>query len=328
MRRRDFLELLGIVAVVWPSIGEAQQQIPTIGVLLGTSVEGDPLLEERVAILRTSLQQLGWEEGRTLNIHWRFAADSSERLQTYVAELKSLKPDVIIAQSTQVISALREAVPSIPIVFVQISDPVNAGLVRSLSHPEGNLTGFTAFDAGFGAKWLELLKTIAPNILEVTALRNPDYLSTVGYMRQLEAAAAAFRIRLLPADVRSTSDIEQVITQLNKKAGMGLVALPDTTTLTHRKLIVGLTTQYRVPSIYWARYVAREGGLIGYGVETNDLYRKPALYVDRILRGAKVGDLPIEGPTRFTLGINLKTANELSLEVPPSLLARADEIIE
>jgi putative ABC transport system substrate-binding protein len=328
MKRREFLSGLGGAAAAWPSIAQSQQsgRMQRVVVLIGLA-EDDPIAKSRVAAFQQGFQALGWMDGRNVQIDYRFAGDDPGRVTSNVSEMVRSAPDVIMAQSTPILMALRKATRSIPVVFVQISDPVSSGLVTSLAQPGANFTGFTGFEDTMGAKWLEALKEIAPHLTRVAAIENPGYVSSAGYLRSMETAAS-FGVRLTRAGVRNAAEIKQSIDAFSQEANGGLIVLPDITTATHRELIIELAAKYRLPAIYAFRYLAEGGGLMSYGADQNDMYRRSASYVDRILRGTKPADLPVQQPTKFELVINLKAAKALYLTIPPTMLARADEVIE
>ena len=328
MQRRDFLSVLG-GAAAWPLTAWAQQpeQMRRIGVLMGIA-ESDPEGQARVAAFRQGLQELKWVEGGNIKIDLRWATGDAARTKAYAAELVSLAPDVIFAQNTPVIRELVRETRTIPIVFAVVSDPIGDGFVTSLSKPGGNITGFSSLDPAVAGKWLQLLKQISPHIRRVAIIFNPDTAPHSIFLPALEAAAPSFAVKLIRATVRDTAEIESAIAALASEPDGGLIVMPDVFVSNNRKLIYKLSAQHRVPTVYPFRYHAADGGLISYGPDIVDQSRQAASYVDRILKGEKPADLPVQAPTKYQLVINLKTAKALGLTVPPTLLATADEVIE
>jgi putative tryptophan/tyrosine transport system substrate-binding protein len=332
MKRRTFITLLGGAAATWPLAARAQQpdQMRRIGVLMGTE-ESDPDQKALVSAFAQALADLGWRDGRNIRIEYRWASGDTGRLREKAAELASIAPDVVLAQGTAPTTALRQAAPATAIVFVMVTDPVGSGLVSSLAHPGGNITGFTNYEYALGGKWLETLREIAPGINRVAVMHNPDNAAAPGQLRAIEAAAPALGVQVPAAPVRGAAEIEHAIATfappVNGGLG-GLVVLVDFITLTHRDLIVTLAARHRLPAIFNLRVFVKSGGLVSYSINPTDLFHRAASYVDRILKGAKVAALPVQQPTKFELHVNLKTAKALGLEVPPTLLARADEVIE
>ncbi|AWM27998.1 ABC transporter substrate-binding protein [Sinorhizobium fredii] len=293
------------------------------------SAESDPDGQARVKAFRDALQDLGWVEGRNLQLDRRWAAGGVDRFRTYAAELVALAPDLVLGDATPSVAALLRETKTIPIVFCRVGDPVGSGFVKSLARPGGNVTGFTAFEASMGPKWLELLKDASPGLVHVALLFNPKTAPHVEslFLRSIEAAAPSLGIVAVPARVQSSAAIKDAIRAIGQANG-GLAAMPDTFLVDHRGLITKMAAQHHVPAIYTNRVFAAEGGLLSYGFDVPDMYRRAASYADRILRGARPSELPVQAPTRFQLVINLKTANALGLTIPPTLLARADEVIE
>jgi putative tryptophan/tyrosine transport system substrate-binding protein len=327
MRRRDFITLLGSAAAVWPVATRAQQseRMRRIGVLMNISAD-DPEAQSRMTAFVQGLQQSGWTDGRNMRIDTRWAAGDADRYHRYAEELLALAPDVILASATPSVQALQQATRTVPIVFANVGDPVGMGLVESVARPGGNTTGFSAFDLGFGAKWLELLKEIAPRLTRVAVLRD----LTIGpaQLSAIQAVAPSFGVELSPVGVRDADEIERTIAAFARSSNAGMIVTASTSALIHRRLIVMLAARHRLPAVYSYRYFATTGGLMSYGVNPIDMYRRAASYVDRILRGEKPADLPVQAPTKYELVINLKTAKALDLEVPDKLLARADEVID
>jgi putative ABC transport system substrate-binding protein len=330
MRRRDFISLLGGAAVAWPHAAIAQQpdRVRRIGLLMVFAAT-DPEGQRRAAIFAQALQKLGWTDGSNVRIDYRWAGGDADQTRTFAKELVSLAPDVLLAGATPPATALQSVTRTIPIVFVGVSDPVGQGIVESLAHPGGNLTGFTDFEFSLGAKWLETLKAIAPRVTRVALIFNPKTARFAPlYLRSAEAAASSFVLELTATPVHDDAEVERALTSLGSEPGGSVLVLPDIFTVTHRKPIIELAARYRLPAVYPYRYFAADGGLLSYGIDPIDPYLRAASYVDRILKGAKPADLPVQQPTKFELVINMKTAKALGLTVPPSLLVRADEVIE
>jgi putative ABC transport system substrate-binding protein len=274
------------------------------------------------------LQELGWANGRNVQIEFRFAGGDEARLSSLATELIELRPEMIIAAATAAAAALRQQTLSIPIVFVLVADPVGQGFVTNLARPEGNITGFTNFEFSMGGKWLQVLKECAPGVSAVAVVFDPNLPTWAPFLRSIESAAPPFGIRLTPVGVRDAADIEQRLAAFAHEPNGALIVLASPVTMQHRQSIIAATARYRLPAVYPFRVFTVDGGLISYGVDVPDLYKRAASYVDRILRGAKAADLPVQEPTKYELTINLKTAKALGLMVPPTLLARADEVIE
>src|SRR5262245_35186307 len=327
MKRRAFISLLGGAAAAWPLAARAQQgeRIRRIGVLMA-SAETDPESPSRVAAFQQGLAMVGWITGQNVRIDYRWAAGEPTRMQVMARELVDLQPDVILASTTPSTAALMRETRTIPIVFVVVSDPVGSGFVASIARPGGNITGFTNIESSLGGKWIQLLKEIAPRVTRVALMFNPETaLFAAYYVRPIEAAAPSFAVEHIAKPIRTDSEIEPAIADMGRG---GLIVLPETFTTIHRKSIILAAARNNVPTIYPFRFMASDGGLIAYGVDLVDLFRRAAPYVDRILRGANPADLPVQAPTKFELAINLKTAKALGLQVPPTLLATADEVIE
>jgi putative tryptophan/tyrosine transport system substrate-binding protein len=326
VKRRDFMILLG-GAAAWPLAAHAQQpdRVRRVGVLMGIAddLEG----QARIAVFRQALQALGWTEGRNIQLIYRWSAGDAVQARRFAKELLDLRSDVILVNSTPVAAAVKDTVRRTPTVFVQVSDPVAAGVVQSLARPGGSLTGFTNFDPSTADKWLELLKRVAPNITRVAYLFNPNTAPHL-YARAVETAAPLFSVKAFPAAVHDVDEIERTIEQISRESDSALLVLPDLFTSTNRESIIALAARYRLPAVYPFRYFAANGGLMSYGTEVLDTYRQAASYIDRILKGEKPGDLPVQQPTKFEFVINLKTAKMLGLDVPRTLIARADEVIE
>ncbi|HXX06598.1 MAG TPA: ABC transporter substrate-binding protein [Pseudolabrys sp.] len=327
VNRRELIVALG-GALVLPSATGAQEteRVRRIGVLM-TGPADDAEGQSRLAGFLQSLQQLGWTVGRNLRIDYRWANDSTHRRQ-YAAELIALAPEVILASTSPSTAALQQASNTVPIVFASVTDPVGQGFVASLPHPGGNITGFALYEYGISTKWLELLKEIAPHLTRVAVLRDPTLPFTSGELGAMQGVAPSLRVDVSAVNVRDAGEIERGIATFARQPNGGLVALGSPVTLAHRDLIATLAARHRLPAIYTTRYFVTSGGLMSYGPDRVDLYRRAAGYVDRILKGENPADLPVEAPTKFELTINLKTAKALGLSVPPSLLAQANEVIE
>lgn len=326
MRRRDFITLMGGSAAAWPLTLHAQQsgQMRRIGVLMPYAKDNSES-QARITAFVQGLQKLGWTEGRNLQIEYRWETGD---LQKAATELVALSPDVIFANSTQAVAALQQATRSVPIVFTNVTDPLSGGLVASLAKPGGNITGFTPVDYGMGAKWVELLKEIAPYVTHVGVIRDPTSTASIGHFAAIQSAARTLGLEVSPLGGRDARDIEQTVTEFAAGSNRGLITVASPLTTNTRALIISLTVQHRLPAVYPFRFFVTDGGLISYGPETIDPFRQAAGYVDRILKGEKPADLPVQSATKYELVINLKTAKALGLSVPPSLLSRADEIIE
>jgi putative ABC transport system substrate-binding protein len=326
MRRREFIAGLGSAAV-WPVAARAQQgERVRIGVLMFGD-ENDPVTKARVSAFTQALADLGWTQGRNLRIDLRWYGDDINRMRALAQELVVLKPDIIFSEATLATAALQRETRTIPIVFANVGDPVASAIVPRLDRPSGNVTGFAINEATLGGKWLELLSEIAPRLKRAAIMFNPEATASV-FMPSLEMAALSLKVELIIAHVHNDGEIETAITALGREPGSGLVIHPDVFTLTHRASIISAAARNTVPSVYWLPAFARDGGLLSYGVDLLDTIRRAATYVDRILRGAKPGDLPVQFPVKYLMVINLKTAKALGLTVPQSILLRADEVIE
>lgn len=326
MKRREFIVFLG-GAAAWPLAARAQQpdRVRRVGVLMG--IADDPEGQTRVLAFRHALQALGWTEGRNVQFVYRWSAGDVVHARQFAQELLDLRSDVILTNSTPVAVAVRDATRTTPTVFVQVSDPVTAGVLQSLARPGGNLTGFTNFEPSIASKWLELVKRVAPNITRVAYLFNPNT-APLFYARSVETAAPLLSVKPFAAAVHNTDEMERVIEQFAHESDSALLVLPDLFTATNRQSIIALAARHRLPAAYPARYFVAGGGLMSYGIEMLETYRQAASYVDRILKGEKPSDLPVQAPTRYETVFNLKTARALGLNVPPTVLARANEVIE
>jgi putative ABC transport system substrate-binding protein len=331
MRRREFIGLVGGAAAAWPLAALAQQtdRMRRIGVLMGYS-ESDPAARTFVEAFVRGLQELGWTDGRNVSIEYRWARGDIDRIRNFAKELVGMNPDAILANTTPVAVALHRETRTIPIVFAIVSDPVGDGLVASLSRPGANVTGFINIEASMGGKWLELLKESAPHIKRAAIIFNPHTAPAGGsyFSRSFETAAQSLAVEPITAAVRSAADIEAVITALGRESTGGLVVSADGFMVVHRAAIISLTARNNVPAIFFRPDYARDGGLLAYGASSVAVFYRAASYVDRVLRGAQPSELPVQVPTKFELVINLRSAKALCLDIPQTLLARADEVIE
>jgi len=327
MRRREFITLVSGAVAAWPFTARAQAHgVKRLTILM--SVADDPEGQARVAAFRQGLQQLGWAEGRNVRIEYRWGNADAGRLKTYAAEAVTAAPDVILVGGTTALIPTHKATRSIPIVFVGSADPVGQGFVERLPRPGGNMTGFTIFEVSLVGKLLEALTQVAPDIARVALVHSPTNFNAADYWRSLEALAPRLNLKPVAAPVRDADEIERTFAALTGEKNSGLLVPPDAITTAQRGLIIALAARYRLPAVYPLRFFVTSGGLMSYGVDNLDLYRRAASYVDRILKGENPGELPVQAPTKFELAINLKTARALGLEVPTPLLARADEVIE
>jgi putative ABC transport system substrate-binding protein len=327
MRRREFITLIGSAAT-WPLVAHAQpsERMRRIGVLVG--VADDPQGQARLAALQNAMQMLGWSEGRNIHFEIRFTGGATDRARSYAEEIVSLSPDLIVANGAAVISALLQVTKTIPIVFAQVVDPVSSGFVESLARPGGNATGFTSVDYSIGTKWLGILKEIAPRINRVAVLRDPTVPAGSGQLGAIQGAAVVFGATVTALDVREADAIDRAVSTFAREANGGMIVLANPLATVHRELIVQVAAREQLPTLYPYRYYVTSGGLISYGIDNIDLWQRTGAYVDRILKGEKPADLPVQAPNKYELAINLKTAKALGLTVPQSLLARADEVIE
>ena len=328
MRRREFMTVLGGAAIGWPRAARAQgERMRRIGVLMGIA-ENDPARQSFVAAFTEALQELGWSSGRNIRIEYRWGAGDAERIRDFARDLVEMQLDLIVGHTTPVVAALKAQTRTIPIVFTQVSDPVGSGFIDGFAQPGGNITGFTNLESSMGSKLEELLKEVAPTITRVAVMFNPDTAPDHGtyFLRPVEAAAPSLHVEVIPAPVHNDAEIESAITTL--VPGTGLIVMPDIFILAHREQILALADRHRLPAAYAYRLFAASGGLLSYGTDLTDLFRRAPRYVDRILTGTKPAELPVQQPTKFQLVINLKTAKTLGLNVPLSLQAGADEVIE
>jgi putative ABC transport system substrate-binding protein len=329
MKRREFITLLGgAAAAAWPQRALGQSERRRVAVLMGLPA-GDPLGQAEVAAFERGLKDLGWTATRNIQLEYRWPGSDFDRLAAAAKELVAWNPDVIIARATPSVAAVRRETIVIPIVFLQVADPLGGGFVESLARPGNNITGFTNFEASLGGKWLELLKEMAPQVARVAVLFNPETAPFAKiFLQTIDTAAPSLRIEPFTAPTRDVAGIERAITTVAHGPGGGLVQIPDSFTVAHRELIIGLAAKHRLPAVYSNNAFARSGGLISYAVESSDVFRRAATYVDRIFKGTRASELPVQQPTKFELVINLKTAKVLGLKVPENLLALADEVIE
>jgi putative tryptophan/tyrosine transport system substrate-binding protein len=328
MKRRDFITLLG-GAAAWPLAARGQQpeRVRRVGALMGFA-ESDPEGQIFIAAFREGLHNLGWTEGRNIRFDTRWAALDPESVQRFAKELVALQPDLILSHVTPTTVALLQQTRTIPIIFVWVSDPVGSGFVASLARPGGNATGFTTFEYGLSGKWVELLNEIAPGVKRVAVLRDAGSSSGIGQLGAVQSAASSFGMELSLVGMSDAGEIEHAVTAFARAANGGVIVTGSTPAIIHRELITTLAARYRLPAVYGFRYFVTVGGLISYGPGSIDPFRRAAGYVDRVLKGEKPADLPVQAPTKYDLVINLKTAKALGLTVPDSLLARADEVIE
>jgi ABC-type uncharacterized transport system substrate-binding protein len=328
LKRREFITLLGGAAAAWPLAARAQQgeRMRRIGVLMATAAD-EPESQARLSAFLQALQQLGWTDGRNLRIEYRWSAGDAARLRRDAAELVALAPDVVLAGVGATPTALLEASRTVPIVFAQGIDPVGSGLIESLARPGGNGTGFIQFEYSLSGKWLELLKEVAPRIMRVGILREPGS-AGIGQWAIIQAVANSLDVELKPIGLSDAGEIERGVSAIASSANGGLIVVVSGASLIHRELIVRLAARHQLPAVYAYRVFVTGGGLMSYGPDITGQYRRAASYVDRILKGEKPGDLPVQRPTKYELVINLKAAKALGLEIPPTLLARADEVIQ
>jgi putative ABC transport system substrate-binding protein len=330
MRRRKFVGLCGAVVATWPIALRAQQgeRVRRIGVLMASTLD-DPESQARIAAFQQSLQQLGWIDGRNVSIDTRWATTNPDDIRRHAAELAALTPDVILAGTgTATVAPLLQATRTVPIVFALVIDPVGAGFVHSLARPGGNATGFTVFEYGMSGKWLELLKQLSPAVTRAAVLRDPTIASGIGQFAAVQAVAPSLGVDLSAVDVRDAGEIERAITAFARSSNAGLIVTANALATRHRELIITLAAQHRLPAVYPYRRFVDDGGLVSYGPDFVDQYRQAAGYIDRVLKGEKPAEMPVQAPIKYGIVINLKTIKALGLTVPPAVLARADEAIE
>jgi ABC-type uncharacterized transport system substrate-binding protein len=330
IKRREFITLLGGGAAAWPLAARAQQPaMRRIGVLMNLAAD-DPEGQGRVTAFVQALQQLGWIEGRNMRIdyRWAHAGRDVDLFHKYAPELVALAPDVILASGFPSMAALQPITRSVPVVFVLVADPVGAGFVESLARPGGNITGFALYEFSISAKWLELLKRIAPHVTRAGIIRDPTLTAGTAMFGAIQAVAPSLGVDVRPIDVRDASEIERAVTAFARSSNGGLIVIPSPFAPLHRNLIVALAARYNLPTVYYERYLVSAGGLVSYGPDFFDEYRRAAGYINRVLKGEKPADLPVQAPTKYKTVINLKTAKALGLEIPPTVLTIADEVIE
>jgi putative tryptophan/tyrosine transport system substrate-binding protein len=327
--RRQFLATLG-GAVAWPLAARAQQadRVRRIGALIGAPTADNPDAQANIGAFLQVLQQLGWTDGRNVRIDIRWGAGNADEIRKYAAELAALAPDVIFASGTASVGPMLQATRTVPIVFANVADPVGAGFVDSLARPGGNASGFIQFEYSLSGKWLELLKQIAPGVTRAAVLRDPAITSGIGQFAVIQSVAPSVGVEVSAINVRNAGEIERAVTAFARSSNGGLIVTASALAVLHRQLIIALAARHKLPAVYYRRYFVTSGGLISYGYDVVEQFRGAAGYVDRILKGATPADLPVQAPTKYELVINLKTAKALGLEVPPTLLARADEVIE
>ena len=327
MKRREFVSLLG-AAAAWPLAAGAQQgeRVRRIGLLTGAA--NNPDVQANVAAFLQVFQQLGWTDGQNVRVDYRWGGGDPDTIRRHAVELAALAPDVILTSGASTVPPLLQATRTVPIVFVNVADPVGAGFVDSLARPGGNATGFMQFEYSLSGKWLELLKEIAPGVTRAAVLRDPALTAGIGQFAIIQSVASSVGLEVSAINLRDAPEIERGITGFARSANGGLIVTTSALSLRHRELIIALAARHKLPAVYYRRYFVASGGLISYGYDIVDQYRRAAGYVDRILKGEKPADLPVQAPTRYELVINLKTAKALGLEVPPMLLARADQVIE
>jgi putative ABC transport system substrate-binding protein len=329
MKRRDFIVVVGGAVAAWPFDTSAQERnrVSKLGVIMNYA-ENDLEGKARLSALRDQLAKLGWAEGNNIQVDVRWPAGKNDLMLTYAAQLVSQPVDVILANSTPLLGILKQLTNTVPIVFVQVADPISTGFVTNYARPGGNLTGFTDFDTSIAGKWVEVLKEVAPFVNRVTVLLNPEQANHPVFLRVIESAASTFRVQVSSSEVHNRTEIEQAIAAVAGQTDRGLIVLPGPLNNTQRKSIIELADRFHLPAVYPFKYYAKDGGLLYYGDNQLDQWSKAAGYVDRILRGEKPSDLPVQAPTKYELVINLNTAKALGLAIPPTLLARADEVIE
>ena len=331
MRRREFIKVIAGSAAAWPIAAFAQQseRVRRIGVLAGGGLDADDLdMQARIGAFQQGLQQLGWTNGQNVQIDIREGAGDADRIRRQAGELVGLAPDVILATGAAAVAPLLKATRTVPVVFTNVVDPVGAGFVDSLAKPGGNVTGFVSFEYGLSAKWLELLKEIAPRVARVAVIRDPEISAGTGQFGAIQEAAPSLGLELIAVNPRDASEIERAIAAFARTPNGGLITTGSALAIIHRDLIIGLAAKHKLPAVYYRRVYPASGGLISYGPDVIDLSRRAAGYVDRILKGEKPAELPVQAPSKYELVVNLKTAKALGLTIPPAVLARADEVIE
>jgi putative ABC transport system substrate-binding protein len=330
MRRREFLGVLGSAAAAWPVVARAQQieRVRRVGILNGGEALDSPDVQARIGAFVQEMQQLGWIDGRNLRIDRRAGLGNPDNVRKYAAELVALAPDVILVNGAATMEPMLQATRTVPIVFTAVADPVGAGFVESLARPGGNVTGFLQFEYSLAGKWLEMLKQIAPGMTRAAVLRDPAISSGPAQFAAIQSAAPSVGVEISAINLRDAGEIERGIAAFARAGNGGLILTSSGLSVVHRERIIALAARHKLPAVYYRRYFVATGGLISYGYDIVDMHRRAAVYVDRILRGEKPADLPVQAPTKYELVINLKTAKALGITVPPTLLARADEVIE
>ena len=328
MRRREFITLIG-GAAAWPVTARGQQRdrVRKIGLLIENAAD-DPQMQRRIGVFRRELERLGWVEGDNVRFEYRYAASSPPRIRAYASELAAMAPDIILAHGTPSATAVQRETDTTPVVFVQVADPVGVGLVSSLRHPGGNITGFTTFEFTIGGKWLQALKEVMPGMTRAAVIIDRQNVGGTGLLGAIQAAAPSLGIQLVVYAIRDADELEQEISAFAREPNGGLVLLPSSIITVHRERIITLAAKHRLPTIYPFSYFPADGGLMSYGPDVVDIWGRASVYFDRILKGAKPADLPVQQPTKFELVINIKTAKALGLTVSATLLGRADEVIE
>jgi putative tryptophan/tyrosine transport system substrate-binding protein len=328
MRRREFITLLG-GAAAWPVAANAQQEerVWRIGVLTGATAD-DPENQTNISVFLQALQQLGWTVGQNIRIDYRWSGGIDDKYRQHAAELVALAPDVILSIGGGSVAQLLKATRAVPIVFVNLPDPVGSGFVDSLSRPGGNATGFMQFEYSLSGKWLELLKQIAPSVTRAAVLRDASIVAGIGQFAIIQSVAPSIGVEVSPINARDATEIEGAVTAFARTSNGGLIVTASAPAVVHRDLIITLAARYKLPAVYYRRYFVASGGLVSYGPDIPDHFRRAAAYIDRILKGEKPSDLPVQAPNKYELAVNLKTAKALGLTVPPQLLARTDEVVE
>jgi putative ABC transport system substrate-binding protein len=328
LKRREFIRLVG-AAAAWPVTAHSQQRqrLRRVGLLM-VAAAGDPEISKRLAGMQGELGRLGWIEGRNISFETRWAAGEPDRIRDAAAELVALAPDIIVANGSAAMDAMQRATRTVSVVFVAAPDPIGSGYADSLARPGGNATGFANYDYGFGGKWLELLKELAPGVKRAGVLRDPMITAGPGQFGAIQSVAPTLGVEVTPLNVRDPAEIERAVALFSRGENSGLIVTGSALTVVHRRLIIVLAERHNLPAVYFASYLVRDGGLVSYGADPVEQYRQAAGYVDRILKGEKPADLPVQTPTKYEIAINLKTARALGLDVPLTLLTRADEVIE
>jgi putative tryptophan/tyrosine transport system substrate-binding protein len=327
MRRREFITFTAMTVAALPVAAQGSQQKRRIGLLLAIA-EGDKTGRSWVSAFTDSLQKLGWSEGNNIDLDYRFTGGDPDKMQEFAIQLAKLRPDAVLVAGTAVVAIAKPILRDIPVVFVQVTDPVGTGFVKSLAHPGVNMTGFTSFEYSFGSKWVELLHDLHPGLTTIAVLEHADNANRKGYLRTIQTAASALTVKVDAPDVRSEADIARAFADFGQRGDSALIVPPDPFTLVQRGTITALAKQHKLPAVYAFPPFVADGGLMSYGVDNNDMYRRAASYVDRILHGEHAADLPVQASNKFLLMVNLKAAKAIGLDIPPGFLVRADEVIE